>query len=104
MRLNVQRCVILPPFSLDAVWVAFSFVVLLAAGGGATLAGAASLDDRPVEDAIMSTLPALLAPITSAGRKAWNCKPELAASTPHVDEAELPSSGPTEPNPPSAVL
>jgi hypothetical protein len=88
--LHVQRCVILRPFSPGAIWVAFAFAVLLAAGTGTTLAGATSLGDWLTRNAIVSTLPALLAPITSAGRKAWNCKPELAASTPHVDEAEPP--------------
>jgi hypothetical protein len=99
MRLHDQRRVALPPFSFGAILVAFSFAVSLAAGSGVTLAGAASLGDWLAEDAVASTLPAMLAPITSVGRKAWNCKAELAASAPHVDEAELPSSGATEPDP-----
>jgi hypothetical protein len=86
--MHIQRCAALPPFSLGTIWIAFSFVVLLAAEVGGTLARAASLDDWPAGNAAF-TLPALLAPITSAGRKAWNCKAELAASTKRLNEAEL---------------
>jgi hypothetical protein len=87
--MHVQRCVALPPFSSGTIWIAFSFAVLLAAEAGGTLAGAATPDDWLAGNAVAFTLPALLAPITSAGRKAWNCKAELAASTKHVNEAEL---------------
>lgn len=104
MRLYVQRCVALPPFSLGSISAGcgaptriitsavlrLSLAVLLAGGASVVLADAASLGDSLGGKLVASGLPMLLAPITSFGRKAWDCKPELAASTPHVDEAKLP--------------
>jgi hypothetical protein len=37
-----------------------------------------------------SSAPALLGPITSTGRVGWECKPEKAAASERVHEAELP--------------
>jgi hypothetical protein len=76
----------LPPFSLGAIFVRLlrlGLAVSLAAGAGVTLADAASVGFWLAGNAEASTLP-LLAPITSVGRKAWDCTPELAATTPHV--------------------
>ena len=99
--MHIQRCAALPSFSPGAILVVcgeptkviatallrLSLAVLLAAGAGVALADAAMLGDLPGGTAVES---ALLAPISSVGRKAWDCKPELAASTPRVDEAQLP--------------
>ena len=100
----VQRCLALSSFSPSAILVAcgepakviagglgrLSLAVLLAAGAGVTLADAAILGDWLGATAVESTSPTLLGPVTSAGRKAWNCKPEVAASARRVDEADLP--------------
>jgi hypothetical protein len=83
----IQRCVALPSFSVATALLRLGLAALLAAGTGITLANAATLGDRLGGNGVESTL---LAPISSVGRKAWDCKPELAASTPRVDEAELP--------------
>ena len=104
MNLLIQRCVIPQQFSLGATLIgcgettkmiagalpSLSLALLLAAGARVSLADATTLGDWLVENTVVSGLPALLDPIASAGRKAWNCKPELAASTPHVIEAGLP--------------
>ncbi|MFZ0031441.1 MAG: hypothetical protein WAK84_06180 [Candidatus Cybelea sp.] len=82
----IQRCAALPSFPIVTALL-LSLAVLLAAEAGVTLADAAVLGDRLGGNAVASTL---LAPISSVGRKAWDCKPELAALTPRVDEAELP--------------
>jgi hypothetical protein len=39
---------------------------------------------------IAADVPAMLGPITSAGRKGWECKPERAASAQGSQAAELP--------------
>lgn len=58
--------------------------------GGAALAKAASLEDLLTGQLVASSAPALLGPITSEGRKGWDCKPERAAAAPRGAEAELP--------------
>lgn len=71
---------------------------LLAAGlmtaalacGGAALAKAASLEDLLAVQMVASSTPALLGPITSEGRKGWECKPERAAAAARSGDAELP--------------
>lgn len=71
---------------------------LLAAGlmtaalvcGGAALAKAASLEELLAGQLVASSAPALLGPITSEGRKGWDCKPERAAAAARRREAELP--------------
>lgn len=75
-----------------------SVLRLLAAGlmtaallcGGAALAKAASLEDLLTGQLVASGAPALLGPITSEGRKGWDCKPERAAAAAHSGQAELP--------------
>lgn len=70
-------------------------VLLMAGGvawsGRAALAGAASLDDLLAGALSPSSAPALLGPITSAGRIGWECKPEQAATAAPWRQAELPS-------------
>jgi hypothetical protein len=77
---------------------------LLAAGllagaiftGWFALANAASVEDMLAGQLTVSASPTLLGPITSAGRKGWDCKPEHAASAQHWQHAELPA-GPVTP-------
>jgi hypothetical protein len=54
------------------------------------VAGAASLDDLLAGALTPSAAPALLGPITSAGRIGWECKPERAAAAGLWPKAELP--------------
>ncbi|MBV8531896.1 MAG: hypothetical protein JO104_11295 [Candidatus Eremiobacteraeota bacterium] len=54
-------------------------------------AGAASLEEMLAGALTPSAAPALLGPITSAGRIGWECKPERAAAAARWKEAELPS-------------
>jgi hypothetical protein len=68
-------------------------IVLLAAAffcGRIALADASSLEDLLSGALTPSTAPALLGPITSAGRVGWECKPERAAASSGWREAELP--------------
>lgn len=39
-----------------------------------------------------SAAPALLGPITSTGRKSWDCKPEHVAASPQIQDSELPTN------------
>ena len=55
------------------------------------VAGAASLEDAIAGALTPSAAPALLGPITSAGRTGWECKPEIAAGAAGWHEAELPA-------------
>ncbi|MEO6834971.1 MAG: hypothetical protein ABI231_03575 [Candidatus Tumulicola sp.] len=83
----------------SAVLSRFLAPVLLAvalACGAAALSKAASLEDLLAGQLIASGSPALLEPITSAGRKGWDCKPEHAAGTQHWRAAGLPT-GPEAP-------
>jgi hypothetical protein len=69
-------------------------VLLLTGGllcGRFALAGATSIDDMLSGALAASGAPALLGPITSAGRVGWECKPERAASSQRAHEAELPA-------------
>jgi hypothetical protein len=59
-------------------------------------AGAASLEDLLSGALTASAAPALLGPITSAGRVGWACKPERAAGAAPWRQAELPPD-PTTP-------
>ena len=52
-------------------------------------AGATSLEDLLAGALTPSAAPALLGPITSAGRVGWECKPERAAAAARWHEAEL---------------
>ena len=58
--------------------------------GRAAFAGAASVEDLLAGGLVPSTAPALLGPITSVGRKGWDCKPEHAAMSAHWKGGELP--------------
>jgi hypothetical protein len=64
--------------------------------GRFALANAASVEDMLAGQLTASASPAMLGPITSAGRKGWDCKPEHAASAQHWHNAELPA-GPVTP-------
>jgi hypothetical protein len=59
--------------------------------GHVVLADAASLEELLAGALTPSAAPALLGPITSAGRKGWDCKPEHAAASQGWQAAELPS-------------
>jgi hypothetical protein len=71
-----------------------SAAVLLAGAffwsGRFAAAGTASLEDLLAGALTPSSAPALLGPITSAGRVGWECKPERAAAAAGWHEAELP--------------
>jgi hypothetical protein len=81
---------------MSRVWVriALCAALLTAAGGGiaAGTAGAASIESMLAGALQPSSAPALLGPITEAGRKGWACKPEQAASAPNWRDAELPDA------------
>jgi hypothetical protein len=70
------------------------FVGILLCGRFA-LAGAASLQEMLDGTLTPSSAPALLGPITSAGRIGWQCKPERAASSKDARDSELPASSST---------
>jgi hypothetical protein len=68
-------------------------VLLLACGLVCTrmaVANAASVADLLAGGLTASAAPGLLGPITSVGRKGWDCKPEHAAAAQHWRTAELP--------------
>lgn len=72
-----------------ALAVAFLAGTLLC--GRLALAGAASLQEMLDGTLTPSSAPALLGPITSAGRIGWQCKPERAAATKDARDSELPA-------------
>jgi hypothetical protein len=51
--------------------------------------------DALAQGALVPQAPALLGPITSAGRKGWECKPERAAAATGSHQAELPAADPS---------
>lgn len=59
--------------------------------GRFAIANAAAAQDMLAGQLTPSTAPALLGPITSAGRKGWDCKPEHAAAATTAHAAELPA-------------
>lgn len=63
-----------------------------AIAGGAALAGATSLEDSLAGALLPSAAAPLLGPITSSGRKGWDCLPERAAAAQHWQDAQLPSA------------
>ena len=83
---------------MSRLWVRAVLCALLstAAIGGAAVgvAGAASVETMLGGALQPSDDPALLGPITEAGRKGWACKPEQAASAAHWQQAELPDAAP----------
>ena len=58
--------------------------------GRIAFANAASVEDLLAGGLLPSAAPGLLAPITSEGRKGWDCKPEHAAEAQHWHAANLP--------------
>jgi len=58
-------------------------------------ASTASLEDMLAGALTPSAAPALLGPITSAGRVGWECKPERAAAASGWRAAELPADAGT---------
>jgi hypothetical protein len=76
--------------------LAAALLAVVIAGGRFAVAGAASLEDEIAGAMAPSAAPALLGPITSAGRTGWECKPERAATSALWHEAELPA-GPGTP-------
>lgn len=68
--------------------------LLLAAVFSARMAsaGVASLQMLSAEQFSPSSAPALLGPITEAGRKGWACAPERAAGSTGSTQAELPTN------------
>jgi hypothetical protein len=59
--------------------------------GRVALASAASVEDLLAVGLVPSAAPSLLGPITSVGRKGWDCKPEKTAWSPHWQGGELPA-------------
>lgn len=76
---------------LTRLLAAFVLAGAFAWSGRTALAGAASLEDLLAGALTPSSAPALLGPITSAGRIGWECKPERAAAAAPSSQAELPS-------------
>lgn len=70
-------------------------LALILSGAGFAIAGAVSLQDLAVTNLLPSSAPALLGPITQAGRKGWECTPERAAAAKQPMAAELPADGQT---------
>lgn len=66
--------------------------IAVAGGAAAGVAGAASVESMLAGALQPSAAPALLGPITEAGRKGWACKPEQAASAHGWRQAELPDA------------
>ncbi|MBV8434091.1 MAG: hypothetical protein JO029_07430 [Candidatus Eremiobacteraeota bacterium] len=60
--------------------------------GRFAVANAAAAEDVLAGQLTPSATPGLLGPITSAGRKGWDCKPEHAAASASVHAAELPAA------------
>ncbi|MBV9148952.1 MAG: hypothetical protein JO024_03740 [Candidatus Eremiobacteraeota bacterium] len=65
------------------------------AATGVAAAKAISLAEVAPAQLVPSQAPALLGPITEAGRKGWDCKPEHAAAAATSREAELPTDNST---------
>ena len=81
---------------MSRLWVrAVLCAALLAAAAGGALAGAAGASsfEALLQNALApSAAPALLGPITEAGRTGWACKPERAASAENWRDAGLPGA------------
>ena len=59
--------------------------------GAFGFANAAALEQALSGQLVPSAAPSLFGPITSAGRKGWDCKPEHAAAAWEWKQAELPA-------------
>ena len=71
--------------------------LILAAAAVFALSGGRVVADTvlfgSVADALIpSAAPALLGPITSAGRKSWDCKPEHVAASLQIQDSGLPTT------------
>lgn len=71
--------------------LAVAFLAGTLLSGRFALAGAASLQAMLDGALTPSSAPALLGPITSAGRIGWQCKPEHAAASKDARASELPA-------------
>ncbi len=71
--------------------IAAAFLAGTLVCGHFALAGAASLHEMLDGALTPSSAPALLGPITSAGRIGWQCKPEQAAASKNARDSELPA-------------
>ncbi|MFY9664850.1 MAG: hypothetical protein WAL67_08635 [Candidatus Cybelea sp.] len=77
---------------LRRVVLAVTLLAATFACGRFAVAGAESLEDMLTGALTPSAAPALLGPITSAGRVGWECKPERAAAAARWHEGELPTN------------
>lgn len=80
----------MPKLSFRALLYAGLLAAAVALGAG--IAGARSLETMLDGTLVPSAAPALLGPITEAGRTGWACKPERAAGATKARDAELPSA------------
>jgi hypothetical protein len=80
------------PFRRTLLVAGFAIAASLAAYGATQ---AASVADLLAQGVLAPQAPALLGPITSAGRTGWECKPERAAAAKGSHEAELPPPDPS---------
>jgi hypothetical protein len=80
------------PKSLFARLLAAVLLAGAIAAGGVALAGTTSLEESLAGALLPSATPPLLGPITSSGRKGWDCLPERAAAAQHWQDAQLPSA------------
>jgi hypothetical protein len=76
--------------------LAVALLAAVFACGQFALAGSTSLEDLLAGALAPSATPALLGPITSAGRVGWECKPERAAAAARWHEGELPTNPSTQ--------
>ncbi|MBV9718921.1 MAG: hypothetical protein JOZ77_06355 [Candidatus Eremiobacteraeota bacterium] len=76
---------------LPRLLVAIALALGILCSGRFAVAAATSLDDLIAGNLVPSAAPALLGPITSAGRVGWACKPERSAAARGYRQAELPA-------------
>ena len=77
--------------TLGRSFLVAAFLAIIICCGRVALAGATQAEDLLAGQLVPSASPALLGAITSAGRKGWDCQPELGASAAEVNAAELPT-------------
>ncbi len=70
----------------------FAAVTIVFALSGGRVVGDTVLSGSVADVLTPSAAPALLGPITSAGRKSWDCKPEHVAGSPQFQDSELPTN------------
>jgi hypothetical protein len=81
----------MPRLHLKTIVALVAFVI---ASAGIATAALSSLDDLAGAGFLPTTLPALLGPISEAGRNGWDCQPEKAATAAKWHDADLPSNLP----------